>query len=64
MQMPCEPKMIYQKKMGNVFIVTKNSKGRKLYVVVVGKFADKQQAQKFRVQLSSKYGKKGIIIQY
>lgn len=52
------------KTIGNVLIVTKNSRGRKLYVVVAGKFTDRQQAQKYRTQLASKYGKKGIIIQY
>lgn len=47
-----------------VSIIKKESGGKVLYVLVAGEFKSKDEAQRFRDQLKSNYGYKGIIVQY
>jgi len=54
----------YLRKFKNLTIMTKNINGRKLYVLVVGKYSSKTEAQKALRTFRKKYGIKGYIIQY
>jgi uncharacterized protein (DUF2164 family) len=54
----------YEKQLDNISIITKNSAGKSLFVVVAGKFENRSQAEQFKNQLINNYGYKGMVIQY
>jgi uncharacterized protein (DUF2164 family) len=54
----------YEKQVDNIIIITKNSAGKSLFVVVAGKFENRSQAEQFKNQLINNYGYKGMVIQY
>lgn len=54
----------YEKQVNNISIITKNSAGKSLFVVVAGKFENRSQAEQFKNQLKNNYGYKGMVIQY
>lgn len=54
----------YSKKIDNTNIMTKESGGKKLYVIVAGKFSSKQEAESYRKQLREELGIQGIIVQF
>ncbi len=53
-----------QKKISDVFILSKNNQGKTLYVVVSGKLNSRKAAQKLRQEILRRTGQKGLIIQF
>jgi SPOR domain len=54
----------FQKNISDITVIKKNSAGKVLYVILTGKFENKDSAENYKNQLNKKYGYKGIIIQY
>jgi len=54
----------YAENISDISVVAKSSGGKTLFVVVAGRFDSKQKADQYKATLSSKYGYKGIVIQY
>lgn len=51
-------------KISDISIITKNSHGQTLYVVVAGKLDNHQEAEKLKRSIKQDFGHKGIVIQY
>lgn len=54
----------HSKKIDNTNIMTKESGGKKLYVIVAGKFSSRQEAESYQKQLREELGIQGIIVQF
>jgi len=54
----------FQKNIPELTIIKKRSAGKELYVIVAGKFENKESAENYKNQLNQKYGYSGLIIQY
>jgi len=54
----------FQKNISELKIINKRSAGKELYVIIAGKFENKESAENYKNQLNKKYGYTGLIIQY
>lgn len=54
----------FMKTLSELTIVKKISGGKELYIVVAGKFQNKEAAEDYKNQLRKKYGYKGMVIQF
>ena len=54
----------FSKTIDEVFIVTKKSDSKKLYLVIAGKFNKRESAAALRREIRQKFGHEGIVIQY
>ncbi len=54
----------YEKQLDNISIITKNSGGKELFVVVSGRYENRSRADQLKNQLKDRYGYKGLVIQY
>jgi hypothetical protein len=57
-------KMKYSGSLQDIYIITKESSGKKLYAVIAGKFKNRQDAEKLEKEIQEKFAKKGMITQY
>jgi hypothetical protein len=51
-------------KINNLSIITKSKKGRKLYILVAGKFNSKEDAEVMKNRIFSNFNHEGMVIQY
>ncbi len=54
----------FEEKISEIQILSKQRNGKKLYIVVSGRFADKRSAEAYLQKLKRDYRIKGIIVQY
>lgn len=59
-----QAKKKFQKKISNVFILSKTNRGKTLYVVVAGKVTSRAAALKLRKEILSRTGHKGLIVSF
>jgi hypothetical protein len=57
-------KMKYSGSLQDIYIITKESSGKKLYAVIAGKFKNRQDAEKLEKEIQEKFAKKGMITPY
>lgn len=54
----------YSKNIDDIRIINKQSGGKRLYVIVAGKYGTRKDAETFKQSLLKKYGYSGMVIQY
>jgi hypothetical protein len=54
----------YSGSIKDIYIITKESSGKKLYAVIAGKFKNREDAEKLEKEIQEKFTKKGMITQY
>lgn len=64
MQNALRGKEIFSNKLRDISIITKNKNGKKLYLVVAGKYSLKTEAENLKRKIFNDFRHKGMIIQY
>jgi hypothetical protein len=54
----------YSGSIQDIYIITKESSGKKLYAVIAGKFKNRNDAEKLEKEIQKKFTMKGMITQY